>query len=237
VELTSAFILHHRPYRETSSLVDVLTRDHGRVSLVARGLRQTKKRSSPIQIFQPVWLSWYGRGDLVTLSQIEKDEPGYRLLGNASLCGLYMNELLVKLLPVHEAEPDIFDAYRQALSSLQQKNNEQITLRLFEKALLSHLGYGLALTVDAESGEAIEEDGIYIYYPDSGPRRVFGQRLQNTVSGRSLRHLEQEAGFDELSLKEIKHMMRSVINYYLGGRPLHSRQLFAGLNQFNTKTN
>lgn len=237
MELTSAFVLHHRPYRETSSLVDVLTQDHGRVSLVARGLRQKKKRSSSIQIFQPLWLSWFGHGDLVTLSHIEVDEPGYRLVGNASLCGLYMNELLVKLLPLHEAEPEIYHAYRQALASLQQKNNEQITLRLFEKALLSHLGYGLALTMDVDSGQYIEDDAMYIYHPDSGPRRVFGQKLENTVSGRSLRHLDQETEFDEVSLKEIKRMMRSVINYYLGGRPLHSRQLFAGLNQFTTKTN
>ena len=236
MELTAAFVLHHRPYRETSLLVDVLSRDHGRVSLVARGQRQkSKRRRNMMQLFQPLWLSWYGQGELVTLSQVESSEPAYHLLGNASLCGLYMNELLYKLLPLHESEPALFDAYQQALARLQTDNRQQqLTLRLFEKALLSQLGYGLQLESDVETGQPLEDELDYVYHPDSGPH-VYQGRSAAVVSGRSLRHLREEQGFDETSLKQIKTLMRTVINYYLGGRPLHSRQLFAGLKQPNNK--
>ncbi|MBD3635549.1 MAG: DNA repair protein RecO [Methylophaga sp.] len=236
MELTAAFVLHHRPYRETSLLVDVLSRDHGRVSLVARGQRQqSKRRRNMMQLFQPLWLSWYGQGELVTLSQVETSEPAYRLQGNASLCGLYMNELLYKLLPLHESEPALFDAYQQALARLQTDNRQQqLTLRLFEKALLSQLGYGLQLESDVETGQPLEDELDYVYHPDSGPH-VYQGSSAAVVSGRSLRHLREEQGFDETSLKQIKTLMRTVINYYLGGRPLHSRQLFAGLMQSNNK--
>lgn len=236
MELTAAFVLHHRPYRETSLLVDILSRDHGRVSLVARGQRQqSKRRRNIMQLFQPLWLSWYGQGELVTLSQVEASEAAYRLLGNASLCGLYMNELLYKLLPLHEPEPELFDAYRQALMQLQTNSSQQqVTLRLFEKALLSQLGYGLQLECDVDTGQPLQDELDYVYQPDSGPQLQSGTSL-NVIAGRSLRHLREEQGFDETSLKQIKTLMRTVINYYLGGRPLHSRQLFAGLKQFNNK--
>lgn len=236
MELTAGFVLHHRPYRETSLLVDIFSRDYGRVSLIARGQRQQgKRRQNLMQLFQPLWLNWFGQGDLVTLSQLESSETGYRLTGSASLCGLYMNELLVKLLPLHEAEEALFDNYQQTLQLLQQGDEQQVALRLFEKHLLNQLGYGLQLDVDVETQQALQDELHYVYQPDSGPH-IYNGTTAMTVSGRSLRHLRDEEGFDEASLKEIKLLMRSVINYYLGGRPLHSRQLFAGLNQYKSKT-
>lgn len=238
MEQTAAFVLHHRPYRETSLLVDVLSRDHGRVSLVARGQRQqSKRRRNVMQLFQPLWLSWYGQGELVTLTQVEVSDAAYRLVGNASLCGLYINELLYKLLPLHEPETDLFDAYQQTLEQLQNNSHQQqLTLRLFEKALLSELGYGLQLETDVDSGQPLQDELNYLYQPDSGPHRYQGSSSNaSIVSGRSLRQLREGRGFDETSLKQVKTLMRTVINYYLGGRPLHSRQLFAGLKQFNSK--
>lgn len=232
MELTSAFVLHHRPFRETSLLVDALTRDYGRISLVARGMRQPKKRQTNVlQLFQPLWLSWYGYGELLTLGQAETADSAFRLVGKPSLCGLYLNELLVRLLPVQEAEPAIYDAYETALHDLQQGEHEQIVLRLFEKRLLTHIGYGLVLTHEADSQAVIEDDVNYYYLPDSGPQKQLDWDKAPLITGRSLRHLHEEVGFDDASLKEIKTMMRTVINFYLGGRPLHSRQLFAGLNQ------
>lgn len=232
MELTSAFVLHHRPFRETSLLVDALTRDYGRISLVARGMRQPRKRQANVlQLFQPLWLSWYGYGELLTLGQAETADSAFRLVGKASLCGLYMNELLVRLLPIQEAEPAIYDAYETALHDLQQGEPEQVVLRLFEKRLLTHIGYGLVLTHEADSQTLIEDDVNYHYLPDSGPKKQLNSGKTPSIKGRSLRHLHEETGFDDASLKEIKTMMRTVINFYLGGRPLHSRQLFAGLNQ------
>lgn len=232
MELTSAFVLHHRPFRETSLLVEIISRDYGRISLVARGVRKQKKRQiNALQLFQPIILSWSGHGELVTLTQIETAGAAFHLVGKASLCGLYLNELLVKLLPVHEAEPVIYDAYQTALQALQQHEDEQVVLRLFEKQLLSHLGYGLVLNHDVDN-QAIVDDDYYRYLPENGPQRQTRQASESLISGRSLRILNEENGFDQTSLKEIKMLMRTVINFYLGGRPLHSRQLFAGLNQY-----
>lgn len=235
MELTAAFVLHHRPYRETSLLVDIFTHEYGRVSLVARGQRQQKRKQNLMQLFQPLWLSWYGHGELQTLTQVEATDAAYRLSGNASLCGLYINELLVKLLPLHEPEPALFETYQRTIRALQEDSNQQLVLRLFEKALLSQLGYGLQLEYDADTQQPLRDEQEYVYHPDSGPHLYTGTSAVS-VSGKSLRHLREEQGFDEHSLKQIKTMMRTVINYYLGGRPLHSRQLFAGLNQFKSKT-
>jgi DNA repair protein RecO (recombination protein O) len=216
-------------------LVEVFSRDAGRVSLVARGQRQqSSKKRSVMQLFQPLWLSWFGHGELVTLKQVEAEQPAYHLMGNASLCGLYLNELLVRLLPLHEAEPELFDAYQQALAALSQNDNPQIVLRLFEKQLLAQLGYGLQLMWDVDSQQPLDDDADYIYQIESGPHRSTSTSVE-VISGRSLRHLREEQDFDEHSLRQIKGLMRRVINYYLGGRPLHSRQLFAGLNQFKHK--
>lgn len=234
MELTPAFVLHHRPFRESSLLVDLFCAEQGRISLVARGVRQTSARKpNPFQPFRPLLLSWYGRGDLFTLSRVEAVEGGYRLGGRASLCGLYLNELLLRLLPGNEPEPRLYDAYRVALGGLQNGDDERIVLRLFEKRLLGELGYGLMLSHEAGSAAAVRDDRWYRYQPDSGPQPAASGSQQGLVSGRSLRLLDAESGFDDASLIEIKQLMRTVINYYLGGKPLHTRQLFAELGQIN----
>lgn len=235
MELTSAFVLHQRPYRETSLLVDVFTEPQGRISLIARGVRQKRKRQQNFpQLFQPFLLSWYGQSDLVSLSQFEVYQAPYSLKGNACLCGLYLNELLVRLLPIHEPEQAIFDAYQLALARLAESTQNEVTLRLFEKQLLLHLGYGLELSNEANTGAMLDDERQYIYLIESGPKVNDDRAATNTISGRSLRHLREEQGFDERSLGEIKRLMRQVIDHYLGGRPLQSRSLFAQLKQFNS---
>lgn len=230
MEPASAFVLHHRAYRETSLLVDAFTLEQGRIRLIAKGVR--KRQNNSLQLFQPLWMSWYGYGELATLKQAETTKPAYRLTGNASLCGLYMNELLVRLLPLHETEADIFQAYEMTLAQLQSPSTQQVVLRLFEKALLMHLGYGLQLQYEVHADCEIDDNTRYVYHPESGPQRSLHSNETHTISGRSLRILRQESGFDDISLREIKGLMRQVINYYLGGRPLHSRQLFSGAHQF-----
>jgi DNA repair protein RecO (recombination protein O) len=234
VELTPAFILHHRPYRETSLILDVFTRSHGRVSLVARGVRQRKKSQTHLyRLYQPLLLSWRGYGELQTMVQAEAEQGAYALQGNASLCGLYLNELLIRLLALHEAEPDLFDDYRDALSQLQQQSlPDQLVLRLFEKKLLQALGYGLQLTHNSQTGAEIVASQKYVYHPDSGARDWQIHDTYPAIHGHSLLALHHETDFDDSQLLEIKQLMRTVINYYLGGKPLKSRQLFADLKRY-----
>lgn len=236
MDLTPAYILHHRPYRETSLLLDVFTKDHGRVNLLAKGIRRKKRSQQGIfQLYQPLLISWLGYGDLQTVNTCEDDAPRYVLRDDATLCGLYLNELMVKLLPLKEAEPEIFSAYESALDALQSEQDNEVVLRIFEKRLLIQLGYGLSLEHEAHSGYKIVEHQQYFYQPDVGLLQ-WEQGMNNvSISGRSVQHLHQESGFDPKSLRETKQLMRLVINHYLGGKPLQSRALFAQLQTYANK--
>ena len=225
--------MHQRPYRETSLLLDVFSEQYGRVSLVAKGVRGKKRsQSGLLQLYQPLLLSWIGRGELQTLTVAEAASPRYLLRAESALCGLYINELMVRLLPIHEQEQAIFNAYQLALSGLQQADNTEIVLRLFEKRLLSHLGYGLVLDRVADSNQPINEQYQYCYQPDAGLTLWQQGHKQPPISGRSLQHLLSERDFDQQSLQEIKQLMRTVIHFYLSGKPLQSRQLFVQLQQY-----
>lgn len=231
VELTPAFVLHQRPYRETSSLLDVFSLYFGRVRLVARNMRKGKQnKAGLLQLYQPLLLSWIGQGDLYTLTVVETDKPRYTLTAESALCGLYVNELIMKLLPLKMAEPQIFDAYQKVLDVLQWSDNVEVALRLFEKYLLTQLGYGLALEREVETGTLIEQTQRYYYRPDTGLYACQNDK-EDSISGRSLQHLITEAGFDEESLFEIKQLMRSVIQFHLGGKPLRSRELFTAMKR------
>ncbi|PCJ32659.1 MAG: DNA repair protein RecO [Gammaproteobacteria bacterium] len=233
MDYTPAFILHQRPYRESSVLLDVFSQQYGRVSLIARGTKTSKRnKSGLLQLYQPLLLSWMGRGDLYTLTAVETDEPRYILRAESALCGLYVNELMVKLLPLHLAESDVFDAYKIILLSLQEADNNEISLRLFEKRLLTHLGYGLVLDHDVETQQQIESTQRYSYQADVGLYPWQQSHNRPSISGRSLQHLIDERDFDEQSLPEIKQLMRSVIHFYLGGKPLQSRLLFSSMQRY-----
>jgi len=232
-EQQQAYILHQRPYRETSALLDVLTRKHGRLSLIAKGIRRTKRsQAGLIQLYQPLFLSWSGRGDLSTLTAVESAAMRHSLQGNASLCGLYLNELILRLLVEHDPAEMIFLAYQQALIRLAETDNHEFVLRLFEKQLLSQLGYGLNLEYEVESGHAIEDELRYYYIPESGLYRWHSAVNSYSISGRSLRQFIEETDFDNNGLLETKQLMRQVLHYYLGDKPLKTRQLYAELQQY-----
>lgn len=232
--LTRAFVLHQRPYRETSLLLDVFTEQAGRLSLVARGVRQQKRRqNNPFQLFQPLWLSWFGRGELATLRQVETTEPAFQLRGASSLCGLYINELLVRLLSNQHPEPAVFLLYQQTLARLSETAEVEVSLRLFEQQLLNALGYGLDLQTDT-NGEAIQAEIFYRYQPEQGLMPITDRQATGLIQGRSLQQLQQAGAFDAPALAEIKQLMRTVLNYYLDGKPLKSRALFAEMQRYAT---
>ncbi len=230
--LTPAFVLHQRPYRETSLLLDVFTEQAGRISLVARGVRQQKRRqNNPFQLFQPLWLSWFGRGDLLTLGQVESTDPAFLLRGSASLCGLYINELLMRLLNIQHPEPAVFVLYQQTLARLAAADQIEVSLRLFEWQLLDALGYGLDLQTDA-FGDVIQAAIYYRFQPEQGLIPDSGPPANGSIAGRSLQQLQQAQQFDTQALAEIKQLMRTVLNYYLDGKPLKSRALFAEMQRY-----
>ncbi len=229
IELVPGFVLHQRPYRETSALLEIFTPEQGRVGVVARGIRSPRsRRRGELQPFRALRLSWSERGELGTLTGVESTGPGFSLTGSALYSAFYLNELLVRLLTRNDPHPTLFEHYTQALEDLSgDASNIELTLRLFEKQLLQETGYGLLLDVDCESGEPVQAGRIYDYHLEAGPVGVAPDTRQGFLfPGSSLLALAQERNIDAAVLRDAKRLMRAALNLYLGGKPLKSRELF-----------
>lgn len=230
VELHPAFVLHTRPYRETSLLVDLLTREHGRVSGVAKGVKSARRPSSALfQPFRPLVISWGGRGELVSIHSIEAAEAPFQLRGDGLLSAFYLNELLVRLLDKQDPCPGLYTLYSETLLELQKEEFQEKTLRVFEKKLLKELGYGLQLQYDVPDGNPIDLKKCYYFCLEQGFKLL---QDSNTIakayvfSGKSLIDFATEQWEDDDSLRDAKRLMRLAFAPLLGKQPLHSRKLF-----------
>jgi len=164
------YVLHTYAFRETSLVVETFTRSHGRVAMVARGAKRPRSSlRGSIMAFQPLALSWSGRGELRLLLRAEWQGGQPRLQGRALLCGFYLNELLLKLLPREDAHEQLFLDYQTALARLAGEPEPGAVLRRFERALLRELGYALTLERDSASGAGIDARRSYAYDPERGP--------------------------------------------------------------------
>ncbi len=230
IALQPAFVLHQRPYRETSVLLELFTQDFGRVGLVARGVRKNRSVLKPLlQPFNPLLLSWQGKTELMTLTAAEANGMPYQLKADCLLSGLYLNELLMRVLHKHDAHSQLYAVYQQTLLELQGPVLQQKTLRLFEKKLLEELGYGLRLDYDISTSQPLRADTFYRYHPELG----FGSAVEMdclastmVFSGKSLIALAEEQLDDAECLQDIKRLMRFVLAPLIGQQPLNSRKLF-----------
>jgi DNA repair protein RecO (recombination protein O) len=228
-----AFVLHTYPYRETSVIVEAFSAAYGRVSLVARGAKRTRSElRGVLQAFQPLALSWAGSGELKTLIRAEW-RGGLPLVGgSALLCGFYLNELLLKLVPREDPHPKLFEHYEGALSQLASGVAEQAAvLRQFELRLLAELGYALPLTHEADTGRPVDPEGRYYYAFERGPRTVAAEpgRRYPQVRGATLLALASADYRAPDSAAEAKRLMREVLDYYLEQRTLASRRVVRDL--------
>ncbi len=220
-----ALVLHVRPHRETSLLVEVLTERHGRVRCLARGARRGRHPQSHIlRPLNPVRLGWLGRGELPLLTQVEAAEPALPLQGRALYCGFYIGELLHRLLPLGDPQPMVLALSLEVLVRLAAGDDEAGCLRHFELALLEALGYGLQLETDAE-GLPIQAGRRYRYHPEQGALAAPANQ-PDAVAGGTLLALWQRAPLSAGQQGEAKRLMRAVIQHHLDGRPLKSRELF-----------
>ena len=233
VDSQPAFILHLRAYRETSFIMEVLSFDYGRVSVIARGVRGDKKNTAAhLQPFRQLLISWRGRGELYNMSAVE--EAGQTseltlasLYGRALFCGYYINELTMRLLPRNDPSPEIFAAYNTALQQLQRPDQAiEQTLRRYEITLLSALGYPVAVTHDAHSGEPIRANQNYHYVFNSGPVLAIEGVDGLQVSGATLLAIGGDDFSDPTVCRQARHLMRAVIDFHLEGKALKSRELF-----------
>ncbi len=228
VALHPCFILHQRPYRETSLLLDIFSCEYGRLNLVAKGVRRNKRNVPALfQAYRNLNISWSGRSTLATLTDIEANDAGLKLEGEPMIAAFYLNELLMRLLHKHESQPKLFEAYFMALTRLAHGESVLITLRYFEKHLLDAIGYGLVLDREVDSGEPIDPDQDYFYLIDRGP---FASRPMKAswvrISGSTLLALDNEQFAEKSMLDEAKQLMRMTLNSYLGEKPLASRELY-----------
>lgn len=227
------YVLHTYPFRETSLVVETFTRAHGRVGMVARGAKRPRSAlRGSIMAFQPLGLSWSGRGELRLLLRAEWQGGQPRLQGRALLCGFYLNELLLKLLPREDAHEQLFLDYQTALARLADEVEPGAVLRRFEKALLRELGYALALDRDCASGAQIDPQGSYVYEPERGPVAINGAAAVGLVlSGRTLLDIVRDDYRDQQTLQQAKALMRLLISHRLEQKPLNSRRIFEELQQ------
>jgi DNA repair protein RecO (recombination protein O) len=215
-------------------LVEAFTRQHGRITLVARGVKNKKKGNAALlQPFAPLLTSWWMRGELGTLRHTELHRQPFWLTGNRLVSGLYVNELLNRLLGKHVPYSELFDYYADVIQHLATDNIMEVTktLRLFEKFLMMQLGYGLTLDQDVFTGSAITADDYYAFEPTIGCYKMQTVRADyteaNLYKGSSLLAFHQEQ-FDNMDqLQDAKRLMRKVLSSHLGGKPLYSRALWS----------
>lgn len=226
------YILHTRKYRDTSLLAEVFSREEGRFSLLFKGIRREAKKGSrsagQIQPFVPVIVSLYGRGDLRTGVYQETAPFGYHLTGRASFIGLYINELMYRVLGKYEPLPELYDGYKKVLNDLGSSEFDLGMLRRFEFALLMALGFGIDFGFDAKTSKPIDPAGVYRFVPESGfeganssePRACSGETIIQMAMG----------DFSGPGASLSKWMISESVRPLLGGRPLKSRELFSARN-------
>lgn len=228
LSLEPSYILHSRPYRDNSLLVDIFSREHGRIGAVAKGAKQAKSKfNGLLQPFSLLLLSWSGKGELMTLTDAELQQAALKLKGQQLISGFYVNELLTRLLQRHDPHQTLFDVYHETLCMLEKGEHEELVLRRFETQLLQEIGYGLILDHDVETGEVIQSEASYCYHLERGPVKTSGSsNLQGIViSGQTLLAIRDETLEDVTHLKQAKQLMRAIIAHQLGDKPLRSREL------------
>jgi DNA repair protein RecO (recombination protein O) len=229
-----AFILHSYPFRETSLVVETFTRDHGRVALVARGARRPKSALRGVLLaFQPLLVSWTGKSELHTLVAAEWEGSYAPLRGEALMCGFYLNELMLRLLPRDDAHEGLYASYRDALAALAITADHAAVLRRFELRLLGELGYAVMLDREADSGTPIAAEQRYVYVIERGPLPMAGRPEENGVelAGQTLLDMQSGNFASSATAQQSKVLMRALINHCLGNQVLHTRQLLRDLHE------
>ncbi len=218
VYLQPGYILQKRPYRETSLIMDVFTRDYGRLPLLAKGVRKAKsKTASLLQPFLPLLISYTGNANFKILTAVELSHP-LALQGIPFYCGFYLNELLAFFIANADPHPEVFALYQQSLVNLTNHPELEATLRIFELQLLAIIGYALPLATDNQL-RPIRPQQKYFFHPEQGA--IASE--QGVFDGETLLALQQQCFTDASQLAQAKQLMRGVIDFYRQGKPLKSR--------------
>ena len=237
VSLEAAYLLHSRPFKDSALLIEVFTPNFGRVGLVANGVRKKKGRwQSALQPFVPILISWRGRSELQTVTDVETSGTMLGLTGKYLMSAFYINELLTYLLHRYDGNPWLFQRYEAALNGLHQlqlaeseQSHLEMVLRLFERDLLETIGYGLGLESCLSTAEAIQKDRYYRYCVGEGAVLSEACEGEDVFIGSSLIALHRGALDNAHLLKDAKRLLKAALAQHLDGRPLKSRKLMLDL--------
>ena len=240
MELQPSYILHTRPYRDTSLWIDFFSKEQGRVAAIAHGTRRLRSPyKMTLQQFTPILITGRGKGDLLALNNAEIDGSAFHLSGDRLHCGWYLNELILRLLIRFDPYPQLFQYYAESIQALAcSQRGPEAVLRLFEKRLLKELGYGLTLSQEAGTGVAVHPEAYYYYQATEGLSLVTNyqshknsQIKRSVFIGKHLLSIEADQMEDPAVLRDAKRLMRIALAQRLGHRPLRTRTVFLQLQQ------
>jgi DNA repair protein RecO (recombination protein O) len=226
------FVLHSYAYKETSLILDLFSREYGRIALIAKGAKRPySKLRGVLQTFQPLSVGWSGKSEVRTLVAAEWVGGLLPLEKSALLCGFYLNELLVKLLARDDPHPALFDHYVTALNQLAHDESAPIVLRKFECALLKETGVASDFSICAQTGRSVDAEQGYVVDPEQGPRPALPSDVWPRVSGKALLDMQREDYSDETTLAQSKFLMRFLLAHHLSGATINTRQILIDLMQ------
>jgi DNA repair protein RecO (recombination protein O) len=223
VVLEPAFVLHSRPWQDSSLLLNLFTKNHGRISAIAKATRSQKSKQKGLLLpFVPLFISFVGRTDLFTLTKVEAQNFTINFSGARLISGFYLNELLMKLLKDQDSHPLLFESYTVVIEKLSSIDMIEVALRTFEKSLLNEIGYGLEFDSDI-AGNRLLPESRYSYQFNHGFVEAISQ-TDGTISGKSLLALKNNELSEPQILLEVKALMRGIFRYLLAERPLKTAE-------------
>lgn len=234
IELQPAYVLHSRPYRDTSLLIDFFTPEYGRIAAVARGVRQRKTRTrSLLNPFTRLLISLQGKTELKLLTAVEADNQFFSLRGEQLYSAFYVNELLMRLLPEMDAHTSLFQTYQRSLQALQDAQGSEPVLRLFELELLTDLGYGVDFEHDSESGTNIQPQRNYVFEAHRGFIQIIEPVAAGALvfPGTEILAMAQRDFSESRTRLLAKQLCRQMLKPLLGNKPLNSRNFFLTTRQ------
>ena len=239
IDRQSVYVLHTYPFKETSLVVELFSKDFGRIAAVAKGARRPRSAMrGMLQSFQTLSGAWSGKNELRILHSLDWSAGLLLLQGEALMCGFYLNELLLRLLPREDAHEKLFDYYTQTLQTLVTAKDLANTLRKFELTMLQELGYAVPLTHDENEME-IDPELTYRYEADYGanPSNATFNATQNGISllGKTMLDMAHGDYSNTQTKIQSKQLMRYLLGHYLGDKPLHTRKLLIDFKDFENK--
>ncbi len=232
VQQQPGFVLHRRPFRDSSQILDLLTRDHGRVTVVARGSRGSKSRlAGVLRPFLPLRVSWVARSDLGTLTGAEAAGAPADLRGDALLSAFYLNELLLHFLYRDDPQPEVHALYADTVAALVAGDEVAAALREFELEFLGLVGYAVNLDFEAGSHAELAPEQYYDYRAEQGPVPVSRSAGPLVFAGSTLTAIAARRFAEPEVLRAASRLLRAVIAHHLGGKELQSRKVLRDVHR------